>query len=476
MKKYNIYILLLSIMSLASCKVSRDIQVSEIKIAGTYRNIPVPDPPAPVEDSAGIGALSWKDFFSEPDLRNLIDTAIRSNNDLQVALKNIESARLVQRQANLGNLPEINLQVSASSNRPSDNSLDGLSLSQYLKSKHIEDYTAEVNLSWEADIWGKIRNQKREALAEYLQTSEAKKAIQTSIVATISQGYYHLLVLDKQLAIAQKNLALNDSTLRVIHLQYDAGQVTALAVQQATAQELVAAQLVPEIEQDIAVQENALSILMGKNPGSIIRNTILDTLLIPSNISAGIPSSMVSRRPDVKSYELALTIANAKVGIAQANKYPALNITAGGGLNTFQLNNWFSIPASLFGTIAGGITQPLFLRNQLKTQYKLAGIEREKAVIQFRQSVLHAVGEVSDALVKINKLKTQQEIAANRVNTLEQAIANAGMLFKNGMANYLEVITAQSNVLQSELDLADIKRAQLNAVVDLYKSLGGGWQ
>lgn len=463
-------------MSFISCKVSRDTQLSQITLPNSYRSITVPDAPAPGQDSIGIGALSWKEFFNEPDLRKLIDTAINNNNDLQVALKNIESARSLQQQSRLGNLPELSLQVTASSSRPSDNSLNGLSLSQYLKSKHIEDYSAGLNLSWEADIWGKIRNQKKEALAVYLQTAEARKVIQTSIVANIAQGYYHLLMLDKQLVIAQKNLILNDSTLRVVHLQYDAGQVTALAVQQTTAQQLVAAQLIPLLEQDITLQENALSLLMGKTPGAIVRSITLDTLTIPANLSAGIPSEMVSRRPDVKSTELALTIADARVGITSANRYPALNITAGGGLNAFQFSNWFSIPASLFGTVAGGITQPLFQRRQLKTQYEIAGIEREKAVIQFRQSVLNAVGEVSDALIKIDKLKSQQQIASNRVNTLEQAINNASLLFKNGMANYLEVITAQSNVLQSELDLSDIKRAQLYAVVDLYRSLGGGWQ
>jgi outer membrane protein TolC len=185
---------------------------------------------------------------------------------------------------------------------------------------------------------------------------------------------------------------------------------------------------------------------------------------------------MVSRRPDVRSNELALTVANANVGIAKASMYPALTITATGGLNSFKASNWFNIPASLFGIVGGGITEPLFRRRELKTQYELAKIDREKTVIQFRQSVLVAVGEVSDALGKIEKLKEQQVIVASRVNTLQQATTNANMLFRNGLATYLEVITAQSNVLQSELELATLKREQLDAVVGLYKSLGGGWK
>jgi multidrug efflux system outer membrane protein len=185
---------------------------------------------------------------------------------------------------------------------------------------------------------------------------------------------------------------------------------------------------------------------------------------------------LLAAGPDVKTAELALNIANAQVGIAKANMYPSLTITATGGVNSFRASNWFNIPASLFGTVAGGITQPLFNQKRLKTQYEVAKVDREKTVLQFRQSVLNAVGEVSDALVTIQKLKEQQLVAANRVTTLQQATGNANLLFRNGMATYLEVITAQGNVLQSELELASIKRAQLSAVSDLYRSLGGGWR
>jgi outer membrane protein TolC len=233
---------------------------------------------------------------------------------------------------------------------------------------------------------------------------------------------------------------------------------------------------VPGFERDIAIQENAIKILTGALPDKVERTTHLDELTIPENLSAGVPSAIVSRRPDVKTAELALNVANANVGIAQANMYPSLTITATGGLNTFRASNWFTVPASLFGTVAGALTQPLLQHRQLKTQYKVALVDREKTVLQFRQSVLNAVGEVSDALVRIEKLKTQQSIIANRVNTLEKATSNANLLFSNGQATYLEVITAQSSVLQSELDLATVKNARLNAMSDLYRSLGGGWK
>ncbi|QHS56634.1 TolC family protein [Mucilaginibacter sp. 14171R-50] len=471
MKKYINTFAFMLLLALSACKVSKDIETPKPELPATFRNA------ATTADTASIADIQWRNFFTEPTLQKLIDSAIANNYDMQIAVKNIEASQLLFKQVKWNYTPQVNLNVTASTSRPSDNSLNGLSLDQYdIKTKHVEDYSANLALSWEADIWGKIRNQSKTALAQYLQTTEAKKAIQTNIVASVSQGYYNLLMLDEQLNIAQKNVKLNDSTLRIIRLQFDAGQVTSLAVQQAEAQRLAAVQLVPQFEQNITIQENALRILTGSLPDRIERSNTLDNIQLADNLPAGLPSAIVSRRPDVKTAELALNIANAQVGIAKASMYPSLTITAAGGVNSFKASNWFNIPASLFGTVAGGITQPLFNRKRLKTQYEVAKVDRERTVLQFRQSVLNAVGEVSDALVKIEKLKAEQSIAATRVATLQQATGNANLLFRNGMATYLEVITAQGNVLQSELELAAIKRAQLSAISDLYRSLGGGWK
>lgn len=460
--------LLLILAALSGCKVSKDTAAPKAA-PETFRN-------AVKTDSSSIGDLPWKSFFTDAVLQKLIDSAIVKNYDMQAAVKNIEESRLLMRQAKLGYWPDLRLNAGATTSRPSDNSLNGISLKNFLGTDHIEDFTAGVSLVWEADIWGKIRNQRRSTMAAYLQSTEVKKFIQTNVVSSVSQGYYHLLMLDAQLAIAQRNLALNDSTLTIINLQFHAGQVTSLAIQQAEAQQLVAAQLVPQLEQSITIQENALSILAGEFPVSKERGAALSALNLPESLSTGVPVDMVARRPDVKTSELALNIANAKVGITKANMYPALAITAGGGVNAFKAASWFMIPASLFGLAGAGITQPLFQRKQLKTQYKVALVQRERTVIEFRKSVLVAVGEVSDALVKIEKLKQQQDIVAKRVNTLHGAINNANLLFKNGMANYLEVITVQSSKLQAELNLATIQRQHLGATVELYKALGGGWK
>jgi multidrug efflux system outer membrane protein len=465
--KNTTFALLLFVLS--SCGIAKEILVPKEDLPANFRNILS-------ADSTSIGSLPIKDFFGNPTIRTLIDSALVKNFDLQIALKNIDAAELILKRAKQGNLPQVNLQINASSNRPSDNSLNGLSTSQFLNTSHIEDYNANLALSWEADIWGKIRKQKDAAFASYLQSAEVKKALQTRIVAEVAAGFYRLLMLDAQLAVAKKNVTLNTNTLKMIKIQFDAGQVTSLAVQQAEAQQLSASQLIPQITQEITANENALNALVGKFPSAIDRAITLDQLTVPEELSIGVPATMLSIRPDVKSLELGLRIANAKVGIANARLYPSLVISASGGLNSFQASNWFNIPASLFGVVSGGITQPIFQRKELKTQFELSKVERDQSVLLFRQAVLGAVVEVSNEQAKIINLKNEYEIAQNRVKTLQLAVKNSDLLFKNGMANYLEVITAQGNLLQGELNLASLKTAQLNASVSLYRALGGGWQ
>ncbi len=457
------------ILIAAGCAVPKEVGNINAISPATFRNDTVS------QTKESIAALPWKQFLTNRELAALIDTALVKNNDLQIAIKNIEAADELYKKAKMGLVPEVGFAANSSNSIPAENSLNGLTAGQFLGTKNLDNYTAALSVSWEADIWGKVKNQKREALAGYLKTQEASKAVQTTLIASIANGYYNLLMLDKQMEVAKKNLALNDSTLYILKLQYNAAQVTSLAIQQEEAQRLVAAQLAPKLEQQINIQENAISVLAGITPQAIPRSGSLNELSTSAQLSAGLPAEMLSRRPDVKSNELELQAASARIGLARANMYPSLNISATGGVNSLKASNWFNLPASLFGTVMGGLTQPLLQKRELRTQYNVAKIHREQAVLQFRQSVLMAYQEVSDALVSINKLDQQQAIAAERVNKLQTATSNADLLFKNGRANYLEVITAQRNVLNGELELAAIKKAQLIAVVDLYRSLGGGW-
>ncbi|MPT32178.1 MAG: efflux transporter outer membrane subunit [Chryseobacterium sp.] len=427
-------------------------------------------------DTASVANLEWRQFFNDAILQGLIEKGIKNNYDLQIALKQVASSQERLKQAKYMQYPEVGFGVTGQITRPSDNSLNGQSINLFLGKSYVEDYNAAFNLSWEADIWGKIKNQQEVSKMQYLQTYEATKAIQTQVVAAIAQGYYNLLMLDKQLEIAKSNLELSKNTLNITEKIWQSGDATSLGVQQSKAQKEYTELLITQLEQNIKIQENALSILIGENPAKINRTIEMSDTSLPQNLSAGLPAAMVSRRPDVRQQELVLLESNALIGIAQANMYPSLKITANGGVNSFKIDNWFQIPASLFGSALGGITQPIFQKRQLKTDLNVAKIQREKNVLAFRQSVLNAVGEVSDALVSNESLKVQEEKASEQVTTLKSGIQSAEKLYKSGLVNYLEVITAQGNSLQAELNLASIKRQRLSSIVDLYRALGGGWK
>ena len=467
-KQYSILFLL--VISIGACRMGKEYQRPELELPKQFTGVSF-------SDTSSIADIEWKKFFTDTTLQGLIERGITYNYDMLLAVNRIAVAQQQVKQSKALLLPELDLQVSGQISYPSKNSLNGISINSFLGKDHVEDYLASANLSWEVGVWGKIQRQKEAALAGYLQTYEARKAVQTQLVADIAQGFFNLLMLDKQLDITRRNLALSDSFLVATRLLREAGEGTTLAVQQAASQKQSTALLIPQLEQSVALQENALQILTGRLPGTFSHGVSLNGIVtMPDSLPAGLPVSMVSRRPDVRANEMALVAANAQVGVSQANMYPALNITAGGGLESFKASNWFSIPNSLFGLVTGAIAEPVFKRRQLKTQFEIAKLDREQAVIRFRQSVLQATGEVADALVQADKLKEQQQIATAQVDTLKNAVFNSQLLFKSDMANYLEVITAQGNALQAELNLASIQRRQLGAVVELYRSLGGGWK
>ena len=426
-------------------------------------------------DTSSIADLAWNDFFSDPVLKGLIDRGIKYNHDLLAAVKRMDIAERQLQQSRFLQHPEIGINITGQVNRPSNNSLNGLSAKSFLGKTHIENYSATALVSWEADIWGKIRKQKEISLQQYLRTKEAAKAVQTKLVADIAHGYFNLLMLDRQLQIAKRNLSLSDSFLTATQLLKEAGLANALAVQQAASQKQSTELLLPAISEDISLQENALQLLTGQLPGTLPRHSSINEIALQDKWSVGLPAAMVSRRPDVKSQEISLVMATLKIGIAQANMYPAINLTAGGGLESFKSSNWFNIPNSLFGLAAGTIAQPIFKRKELKTAFEVAKLERDEAVIRFRQSVLQASTEVVNAIIQSERLKEQQQIAMVQTDTLKKAVGNAQLLFKSDLANYLEVITAQSNALEAELYLAQIQRSRLDAMVELYRSLGGGW-
>ncbi len=467
-KRINVLLLagmlILVCASMTACSGTRESMPQDKAFPAGYRG----SSPAVSGASADtvIAKLPYRSFFADKTLCALIDTAVVNNIDLQIALKNIDYAEQLRNSAKLGILPSLSVGVQDIHNKSSDNGAQ----------KTPQEYIASVSSSWELDIWGKIRSRSQSALAAYLKTQEAAKAVRTRLVADVAAGYYNLLMLDAQLALSKKNLALADTTLKMIQLQYTAGQVSGLAIRQQEAARQSIAGSIPLIEQNIALQENALSTLCGRMPGPIRRNQLLFNAKVVDDLSIGIPAAVLQNRPDVRAAELAVRGASADVDEAGAAFYPSIIVTAQGGVSALKSSDWFNVPGSLFSVLQGSLLQPLFQRGQLKANYEQSKIKRDQAELSFKQSLLNAVAEVSDALVRLEKIKEQEVIAEERVATLQKAVTNSGMLFQSGLATYLEVIVVQTNSLGAELNLADLRRQHLAALAELYRSLGGGWR
>ncbi|MEH3114797.1 MAG: TolC family protein [Pedobacter terrae] len=421
-------------------------------------------------------SLPWKFFFSDENLQHLILMSLKRNNDLAVAKLTIKQLEAGLKEAKQALLPTLDLNVTGARNWMSKNSLNGSLSEQFTKTSYIDDYNTQFSVSWEVDIWGKAAMQKDGAYADFMANKESTRALQTRIIAQVAQSYYNLLSLDEQLRIADRNRTLSDSTLKMTTLQYNAGQVNSLAVQQAKAQLKTAELLVPLVKQNIAIQENALSILCGEFPSPINRKQDFGVAALNEGFGSALPVRLLSRRPDVKAAEWAVMNAQAKLGLAKVAMYPSFSLTPSIGVNSFKLNSWFNLPGSLAKNLAINLTQPIFQKSALKTAYGRAAIEQEKAILQFKQSVLTAVGEASDALEKQKRAAERLVLVDEKLVALQKAAKDASLLYQNGMASYLEIITAQNNLLQTELEATNIRQEKLQSAVDLYRSLSGGLQ
>ncbi len=462
-----------SLLLLLGCKTNR--QIPALQKEQLPQQFLTKNESVEVDTAADLAALSYRDFFKDEKLIALIDSGLLHNNNLLVAVKQIESAQETMKKMKWGYLPVVDLSVGAASiNRPSNNSMNGMMASQFMGKSYMEDYSSTLTLSWEADIWGKIKNQNAGALASYLAQKEATIAVRTGLIAGIAQGYYNLLLFDQQKLISQQNLAIVDSTLQITQVQQRLGLSTSLAVQQMENSRDNLLKSIRVIEENIAIQENALQALVGQFPKDDISRGNLLSLVERDVFATGVPADMLSRRPDIKQAEYTFLQTVSDIKVTRANMYPALRITAQGGLNSFTASNWFTVPGSLFGMLSGSLTQPLLQGRQLKTAYNQAIIRSEQAELQFKETVLQAVGEVSNTLEQIASLQDQQQYNDQLVARNQQLVKQAKVLFKNDMATYLEVLTAQQSKLQAELDQMQVKSKKLYAEVTLYKALGGG--
>jgi len=449
-------------LTLQSCFVAKDYtRPQEVVTAKNFRTDQLP------QDSLSMATVSWREIFTDPMLQNYIEEGLNNNMDIRIALQQIAIAEAYVKQGKAGYFPTLNGTARASHQEFSESS-------QFGGVSSANQFELAGGLSWEADIWGKIRSTKRASDATYLQSVAAHQAVKSRLVANIAATYYQLLAIDEQIRVTEETIKTRTKGLETTLALKEAGSVTEVGVKQTEAQLFTARAILVDLQKQGRLVENTLSILLGSAPQQITRNTLNEqTIDIP--ITAGVPSQLLSNRPDVIAAEYSLINAFELTNVARSNFYPSLTLSANGGFQSIEIDKLFNAN-SLFASVVGGLTQPIFNGRKIKTQYEVAQARQEQALLNFKYALLNASKEVSDALYAMEAATQKIEIKESENEAYNLATDYSEELLDNGFANYLEVLTAQERALNSSLDLVAAKNNRLQAIVDLYEALGGGWQ
>lgn len=472
-KIYKIVGLAFICAAYSACKVPEFTQRAENKnLPGSF---------TATTDTLNSGKVQWRQFFTDPNLVNLIDTALKNNQELNITLQEIEIAKNEVRAKKGELLPSVGYRAGVgiekvgryTSSGAGDASTDitpGKEVPEVLP-----DYAFGLQANWEADIWHKLRNAKKAALTRYLSTVEGRNFVITNLVAEIANTYYELLAQDNQLTIVKKNIALQSNALELMKIQKQAMRVTELAVRKFEAEVLSSKSLEFDIQQQITESENKINFLLGRYPQPIVRDRTSFTDLVPPSIEAGIPSQLLANRPDIKQAEYDLAAAKLDVKVAKAQFYPSVGISATLGYQAFNPSYLLKTPESIAYSLAGDLVGPLINRNAIKAEYLTANAKQLQAVFNYEKSILNGYMEVANQLSNISNLQKSYDLKAKQVQALTQSIEIANDLFKSTRADYFEVLMTQRDALQSKLELIETKKQQLNAVVNVYHALGGGW-
>ena len=464
MKKNSIYKFILVpavLLSLQSCFVAKDYTRPQVVEEEYFRTDLLP------QDSLTMADVSWRELFTDPILAGYIEEGLQNNLDIRVALQQIEAAEAYMKQGKAGYLPTLNVGTTGATQSPSDNGqLGGIGT--------VSQFDLAANLSWEADIWGKIRSSDRATQARYLQSVAGHQAVKTELIATIASLYYQLLALDEQLRITEQTIENRENSLETTRALKDAGSLTEVGVKQTEAQLYRAQAVLVDLENNIRLLENAFSIVLGEAPHQINRGSLAEQE-ITTELKIGVPAQLLRNRPDVIAAEYNLMNAFQLTNVAKSSFYPSFRLTASAGLQSLEFEDWFSAN-SIFASVIGNLAQPIFNQRQIRTQYEVAQAQEEIALLDFRRSLLVASREVSDALYNYEAAIERMEIKLNEFEAYDLATTYSEELLNNGMANYLEVLTARENALNSQLELINTELDKFIAIIDLYQALGGGWQ
>jgi NodT family efflux transporter outer membrane factor (OMF) lipoprotein len=461
-------------LAIAGCKVPSLVEVHENKsVPVSYTNN---------QDTTNTGALPWRTFFTDKNLVNLIDTALQCNQELQITLQEIEIARNDIKFKQQPLLPAVGIRGGIGVEKTGRYTSEGAgdATTEIKPGKEMPDplgdFTVAAFATWEADIWKKLHNAKKAAVTRYLSTVEGRNFVVTNLVAEIADSYYELLALDNQLTIVRQNIQLQKDALEIVKIQKEAARVTELAVRKFEAEVLHSQSLEFEILQNITVAENRINFLLGRFPQNIARDTTKLVNLVPAVVNSGIPSQLLVNRPDIKQAELDLAAAKLDVKIARAEFFPSLGLSAAAGLQAFSPIYLFRLPESILYNLAGELAAPLINRNAIRAEFNNANARQLQALYNYQRSIVNAYVEVSTQLSNINNLQKSYDLKSKQVDALTESITISNDLFKNARADYLEVLLTQRDALESKLELIETRKDQLNAVVSIYRNLGGGWR
>jgi len=429
-------------------------------------------------DTSSATIAKWKEVFFDVNLIELIEASLENNYDLRSALQKTELAKAGLKFNKGIRLPDMGVNVSASQQKFGDYN-DPLSLNTNNKqqiSNPLPDYYVGFQTAWEIDLWGKLKNKKKSAADRFIASQYGKDLIVTNLIAEIASTYFELLALDNEAKILIDNIELQQEALDLVIAQKDAGRSTELGVEMMKAQLLSSKSIQVEVRQLILETESKLSFLSGMYPKNIKRDTIYFSQHLHPTLATGIPSDLIKNRADIRQAEFELEAVKADVKAAKAAFYPTLNINSALGLQSFNAFLLLETPASITYNILGGLTAPLFNRRKLKADLMISKIEQKQAYINYEKIVINSFKEVYIAFNNIKNTKQKFDFKKEEVDILKKSIITSSELFKAGRASYLEIITSQKNTLQAQIELINFYKHQNIAIVDLYKSIGGGWK
>lgn len=470
---YKCIVVVFTCMFYVSCKIPALVQSPAPKTMPSSFGV--------TQDSVNTAGIQWRNFFADKYLVNLIDSALHNNQELMITLQEIEMARndIRVRQGKLFptviggagvGIDKVGRYTSQGAGDASTEIKTGKEVPEWLP-----DYRIGAYANWEIDIWKKLRNSKKAAVARYLATIEGKNFVITNLIAEIANSYYELLALDNQLEIVKQTIELQKNALEIIKVQKQAARATELAVKKFEAEVLNSQSLEFDILQKIKQGENEINFLLGRYPQPVPRDRSAFLNIMPPQVYAGIPSQLLKNRPDIKQAELELTAAQLDLKVARSEFYPSLEISSSLGFNAFNPSYLVKFPESLIFSMVGDLAGPLINKAAIKAEFKNANAKQVQALYNYDRTILNAYMEVSAQLSNVNNLEQKYNLKNKEVEALVMSVDISIDLFKSARADYLEVLMTQRDALNSKLELIETKLHQFIAVTTIYQALGGGW-